>query len=107
MSADSEPSSSNSSVFLLSIGFLIGAVVVGACWLSARSGNVMRNDIVRNVTVDYDYEAAPKSPTTFKGSEFDSVEFFSTYVVMTDKRGKRQLIALDRIRKFDYRPTSQ
>lgn len=105
MSIDSQPSPSTSPVTLVSIGFLLGAVVVGACWLLSRSGNAMRNDMVRDVTVDYNYEAAPRSATNIEGHELDSVEFFPSYVVMTDKRGKKQLIALSRLRKFDYRPT--
>jgi hypothetical protein len=107
MKTDSNSSTPTSPVVLLSIGFLFGAVVVGACWLSSRSGIASRNDIVRNVTVDYMYEADPGSASGHSELAVDSIEFLPGYVVMTDTRGGTQLLALNRLRKFKYRPTEQ
>ena len=108
MDTDSK-SSSNSTfpVVLLSIGFLLGAIVVGACWLSSRSGIAPRNDFVRNVTVDYMYETNPGSGGGHNDLAVDSIEFRPGYVVMTDKSGGTQLLAINRLRKFNYRPTEQ
>ncbi len=104
MNIQSQSRSTPSAVILISIGFLLGAIVVGSCWLSSRSGNAIRNDIVRNVTVDYMYETDPGSASGNKDLAVDSIEFLPGYVVMTDKRGRTQLLALNRLRRFSYQP---
>ncbi len=108
MDTDSKSNNNSASpVVLLSIGFLLGATVVGACWLSSRSAIAPRNDFVRNVTVDYMYETDPGSTGGLKDLAVDSIEFLPGYVVMTDKSGRTQLLALNRLRKFNYRPAEQ
>ena len=94
-------------VLLVAVGFLVGAVVVGACWLSSRTAESERHNIVRNVTVDYMYETDPGSASGNSDLAVDSIEFLPGYVVMTETRGRTQLLALDRLRKFSYRPTEK
>ncbi len=66
-----------------------------------------QNHIVRNVTVDYMYETDPGSASGHNELEVDSIEFLPGYIVMTDSRGRTQLLALDRLRKFNYRPIEE
>ena len=94
-------------IVLLAIGFVVGAVFVGACWLSSRTTESKRDDIVRNVTVDYMYETDPGSASGSNDLAVESIEFLPGYVVMTDTRGRTQLLALNRLRKFNYRRTEK
>ena len=94
-------------IILIAVGFLVGAVVVGACWLSSRTTESQRSDIVRNVTVDYMYETDPGSAAGNTDLAVDSIEFLPGYAVMTDTRGRTQLLALNRLRKFTYWPTEK
>ncbi len=97
----------SSPFMLVAIGFLIGAVVVGVCWLSSGRKGSPRHDIVRDVTVDYMYETDPGSASGNNGLQVDSIEFFPGYVVVTDTGGGTQILALNRLRKFNYRPTEK
>lgn len=102
----------SSPVVLIAVGFLIGAIVVGSCWLSSSTKeserhDIVRNVIVRNVTVDYMYETDPGSASGNKDLAVDSIEFLPGYVVMTDTRGRTQLLALNRLRRFNYWPTEK
>ena len=94
-----------SHVMPLAVGILIGAVVVGACWLS--SGTSETKSVVRNVTVDYMYETDPGSASGHNDLAVDSIEFLPGYVKLTDTRGRTQLLALNRLRKFNYWPTNE
>ncbi|QEG22029.1 hypothetical protein [Mariniblastus fucicola] len=94
-------------IVLIAVGFLVGAVVVGACWLSSRTTESHGDDIVRNVTVDYMYETGPSSASGSEELAVDSIEFLPGYVVMTDNRGRTQLLALNRLRKFNYWPSDK
>ena len=107
MENEPKPNGSTSPFVLLAIGFLVGAVVVGACWLSAHTSASPRLDIVRNVTVDYMYETEPGSASGNRDFEVDSIEFLPGYIVMTDTDGRTQLLALNRLRRFTYQPTEQ
>ena len=97
----------NSPVVLVSIGFLLGAVVVGALWLSSRPSDTPRNAIVRDVTVNYMYETDPGSASGQNDLAVESVEFLPGYVVVTDNNGRTQLFAVDRLRRFSYHATKQ
>ena len=87
------------------MGFVAGAVVVGACWLATRRPETEPLNIVRNVTVDYMYETDPGSASGHRDLEVATVEFLPGYVVLTDSGGTAQLLAVNRLRRFNYRPT--
>lgn len=95
----------SSPILLVSVGFVVGAIVDGAFWLSSRDGAAARTDFVRNVTVDYMYETNSDSASGHKGLEVDTIAFLPGYVVMTDKRGNTQLLAVNRMRRFNYKPS--
>ena len=95
----------SSPIMLVCVGFVVGAIVVDACWLSSRVGSAARTEIVRDVTVDYMYETNPASASGHNALEVDTIEFLPGYVVMTDKRGNTQLLALNRLRKSIYKPS--
>ena len=94
-----------SPILLVSVGFVVGAIVVGTCWLSSRDGSAARTDIVGNVTVDYMYETNSAAASGHNSLQVDTIEFLPGYVVMTDTRGNTQSLALDRLRKFKYKPS--
>lgn len=83
---------------LLVISFLLGAILIGLLWAGDSSVRT-----VKNVTVTYMYET---SPTGASGStiEVDSIEFHSDYVVLNHSEGFGQVLAVDRLREFTYRP---
>lgn len=107
MEYESKSPSSSSQFVLVGVGFLMGAVLVGACWLSSRIAESARYDIVRNVTVDYMYETAPGSASGSSDLQVNSIEILPGYVVVTDTHGRAQLFALDRLRRFNYWPTEE
>ena len=104
MDNESRYHNSISPAVLLAIGFLLGAVVVGVCWFSSRTAGLASRGVVRNVAVDYMYETNPGSASGHNDLAVDSIEFLPGYIVMTDARGRTQLLALNRLRKFNYRP---
>lgn len=105
MNAETPDNTSTSSVAMLASGFLLGAVVVGACWLTSIGIGQTDHRIVRDVTVDYMYETDPGSASGHNDLEVASLEFLPGYVAMTDANGRTQLLALERLRRFNYQPT--
>ena len=105
----SEPNIDNtpSQIVPIAIGFLIGATVVGACWLSSGTARPAHHDVVRNVIVDYLYEYDPGSASGSGDLPVDSIEFSPGYIVVTDTNGTTQLLAINRLRKFHYRPSDK
>lgn len=79
---------------LLVISFLLGAILIGLLWAGDSSVRT-----VKNVTVTCMYETASGSTI-----EVDSIEFHSNYVVLNHSEGFGQVLAVDRLREFTYRP---
>lgn len=101
---DSErPSSNTSPLIYLSIGFIMGAVVVGTSWLGTRESELPQS-IVRNVSVIYMYETDPGSASGTNDLPVESILFHSDYVVMTRTNGQSILLAVDRLRQFSFAP---
>ena len=59
---------------------------------------------VRNVIVDYMYESEPGGASGNKSLAVDSIQFYPGYVVITDTNETSRLFAVDRLRRFNYRP---
>lgn len=91
----------------LAAGFVLGLVVVGTYWLTSRDGETGHGDIVRNVTVDYMYESSHGNASGQTSLEVATIEFRPSYILMTDTRGSTRLLSLDRLRKFNYKPSEQ
>ena len=94
--------SNSSPLRLLALGFVLGLIVAGACWLMTRQPAIPH---VNKVTVDYVYESDPGSASGYNGMQVDSLQFFPGYVVITDTQGKSTLLAADRLRSFSFRST--
>ena len=105
-------SSGSSPVFLLTVGFIAGAVVVGSvAAIATGSGRLTRresatsSDVVHNVTVSYMYETDPGTASGSNDLPVESIQFYPGYVVITQKSGHSSLFAVDRLRKFQFAPT--
>ncbi|TWU18722.1 hypothetical protein Poly21_08880 [Allorhodopirellula heiligendammensis] len=84
------------------IGFLLGAIVIGAAWTVVR---VRDPKVLRNVTVSYMYETSPGSASGNNSLEIKSIEFYAGYLMMTDNNDMTRLLAIDRLRSFSFKPS--
>ena len=88
----------------LLVGFVLGAIVVGACWRMTDEGTP---EIVNDVTINYMYEAEPGGASGNNAMPVESVQFHPGYVVVTDTNGGGMLFAVNRLRSFSYQPTAK
>ena len=93
-----------SSVFHLAIGFVVGSIVVGASWLTTRESPPSSN-AVHDVTVSYMYETDPGSASGSSDEPVKTIQFHPGYVVITAMSGDSTLFAVDRLRRFQFKPS--
>jgi hypothetical protein len=99
-----------SPIFLLAVGFIAGAIVVGlaggiALGLAWSTGQASSSDIVHDVTVSYMYETEPGSASGNNTLPVKSIQFRPGCVVITRVSGHSSLFAIDRLRMFRFAPT--
>lgn len=57
---------------------------------------------VRDVILSYSYETSPNSTSGNKNLKVDSIYFYHNYVVVQADNGNTSLLAVDRLKHFDY-----
>ena len=94
-----------SPVFLLAVGFIAGAIVVGSSWFATRESSPAYN-IIRDKTVSYVYQESPGSVTSGGNTDVpvDSIQFHPGYIVVTKPGGHGDLFAVDRLKRFNFKP---
>lgn len=110
-----DPSSQRGTYFKLFIGFFIGYLLasfvedaftglVGAN--SGHSETMVREHLnkVENVVLKYQYETSESSAVGNDSLEVASIEFHPNYVVVNAANGSASLFAVDRLKRFNYRP---
>lgn len=99
------PRSGFSPIFHLTIGFVIGAIVVGSSWLATQDTASPPNNVVHDVTVSYMYETEPGNVAGNNDQAVGSIQFHPGYVVITGTTGSSRLLAVDRLRNLKFSPT--
>lgn len=61
----------------------------------------------RNVILSYSYETSPNSSAGNDNLKVDSIYFYPNYVVVRAANGNTTLLAVDRLKHFDYRPATR
>jgi hypothetical protein len=61
---------------------------------------------VQNVVLDYMYETETNSASGHNDLNVDSIHFHPNYVLVRDSTGQTTLLAVNRLRRFSYRPST-